>query len=113
VLDVDAPPQCNLAQASPASLWPPNHTWVAVNLGGVTDPENDQVTITITDVTQDEPVNGLDDSNTSPDAVLQSGGTVLLRAERAGNGNGRVYRINFTPDDGHGGSCTGAGTGCA
>ena len=26
-------------------------------------------------------------------------GTVLLRAERAGNGNGRVYHIHFTASD--------------
>lgn len=30
-----------------------------------------------------------------------------MRAERAGKGNGRVYHIRFTADDGHGGGCTG------
>jgi hypothetical protein len=30
-----------------------------------------------------------------------------VRAERAGNGNGRVYVIMFTASDGHGGSCQG------
>ena len=72
----------------------------------MTDPNNDQVSITITAVTQDEPVNGLGDGDTSPDAVLQ-GDKVLLRVERAGNGNGRVYKVNFTANDGQGGVCAG------
>ena len=111
VLDVDAPPACGFAQAAPAVLWPPNHGLVAVALGGVSDPDNDQTTLTVTGVTQDEPVQGLGDGDTSPDAVLQRD-KVLLRAERSGTGNGRVYRVSFMADDGHGGSCTGAVTVC-
>jgi hypothetical protein len=47
----------------------------------------------------------LGDGDTSPDAVID-GPAVWLRAERAGNGNGRIYRVNFTADDGQGGVCT-------
>ena len=43
----------------------------------------------------------------SPRSVIQSS-PVLVRAERAGGGNGRVYRIGFTADDGHGGTCSGS-----
>ena len=43
-----------------------------------------------TPVTQDEPVNGLGDGDTGPDAVTLSDG-ILLRAERSGTGDGRVY----------------------
>jgi hypothetical protein len=57
--------------------------------------------------TSNEPENGLGDGDTSPDAVIQ-GHTVLLRAERAGTGNGRVYQVHFTADDGRGGTCTGS-----
>lgn len=32
---------------------------------------------------------------------------MLLRVERGGSGNGRVYRVNFSATDGQGGSCTG------
>jgi hypothetical protein len=106
VLNVNDPPACGLAQANPSSLWPPNHKMISVGIVGVADPNNDQVAITIIGVTQDEPVNGLGDGDTSPDAVIQ-GDKVMLRAERSGKGNGRVYRINFTADDGQGGSCTG------
>ena len=102
-----APPNCNLAQASPSSLWPPDHKLVPVRITGVTDPTHHTVTITATGVTQDEPTSGLGDGDASPDAVLQ-GSKALLRAERDGNGDGRVYKVSFSADDGHGGTCTGS-----
>lgn len=106
VLNVNDPPVCSLGQPTPASLWPPTHTLASVGIVGVADPDNDQITITVTGVTQDEPVNGLGDGDTSPDAVLQ-GSTALLRAERSGTGNGRVYQLTFTAGDNQGGSCIG------
>jgi len=112
VQNINDPPACALAQASPGLLWPPDHKMVPVKIVGVTDPNKDSVNITVLDVTQDEPVTGLGDGDTSPDAIIQAGGTVLLRAERAGNGNGRVYRITFQADDGQGGKCTGTVTVC-
>ncbi|HEV8713609.1 MAG TPA: choice-of-anchor tandem repeat NxxGxxAF-containing protein [Candidatus Binatia bacterium] len=111
VLDTNDPPACGLAQASPDLLWPPNHKLMTIGIMGVTDSNNDTISITVTRVTQDEPVNGLGDGDTSPDAVLQGNG-VLLRTERAGNGNGRVYRVSFAADDGQSGSCTGSVTIC-
>lgn len=100
-------PACGLAQASPGTLWPPNHKLISVGIVGVTDPDKNAVTITISGVTQDEPTSGLRNGDTSPDAILQ-GETVLLRAERASGGNGRVYRVSFTADDGNAGICTGS-----
>ena len=73
---------------------------------GVTDPDGNAVTITVTGVTQDEPVNAKGDGNTSPDAAIQAG-SASVRAERSGNGNGRVYHISFRADDGQGGVCSG------
>lgn len=107
VLNVNDPPSCDHAQVVPGALWPPNHKLVPVTLTGVSDPDNDKVTLTITGITQDEPIDGLGDGDTSPDAIIQ-GGKALLRAERSGTGNGRVYRINFSADDGQGGVCDGA-----
>jgi hypothetical protein len=111
VQDVNDPPNSSHARANPDRLWPPNHKMVPVEIAGVTDPENNNVVITITKVTQDEPANGLGDGDTSPDAVIQ-GDKVLLRAERAGTGNGRVYQITFRADDGDGGTCTGSVSVC-
>jgi hypothetical protein len=106
ITDENSAPECGLAQPSVALLWPPNHRLVPVTITGVTDPDSDSVTIRILSVTQDEPTSGLGDGDTAIDAVIQEG-TVLLRAERAGGGNGRVYVITFEADDGYGGVCTG------
>jgi len=99
------PPSCSSAQANPAALWSPNHQFVPIAITGVTDPSGHAVTITVTGVTQDEPVNAKGDGNTSPDAVIQSG-AASVRAERSGNG--RVYQLSFKADNGQGGVCTGA-----
>jgi hypothetical protein len=58
-------------QAKPAVLSPGDHKMVSVAIVGVTDPDNDWVTLTVAGVTQDEPVNSVEDGDTSPDAVLQ------------------------------------------
>jgi hypothetical protein len=101
------PPTCNAAQANPAALWSPNHQFVPIAITGVTDPSGLAVKITVTGVTQDEPVNAKGDGNTSPDAVIQAG-AALVRAERSGNGNGRVYQLSFKAENSQGGVCTGA-----
>ncbi len=107
ILDVDAPPACEKATAVPSVLWPPNHKLMPVSIVGVDDPDNDQVKINVTGVTQDEPVNGLGDGDTSPDAAKIEGNKLFLRAERSGINNGRTYHVSFSAEDGFGQSCTG------
>jgi Immunoglobulin I-set domain len=98
VQNANDPPLASAARPSQALLWPPNHGMVAISILGVTDPNNN-ATITITGVWQDEATNGLGDGDTPVDAIINPDGTVLVRAERAGNGNGRVYHIHFTAAD--------------
>lgn len=74
---------------------------------GVTDPNGDVVTITITGITQDEPVDGKADGHTAPDGMGVGTPTAAVRAERSGRGDGRVYAISFSADDGRGGTCQG------
>ena len=121
VRNINDPPSCDLARAvcpdskikgnGSCMLWPPNHKLVEVNIDGVTDPDvEDIVTLQITGVTQDEPVNGVGDGDTGPDAVIidhSHKDSVLIRAERSGNNNGRVYVVNFTASDGTA-SCNGS-----
>lgn len=105
---VNTPPDCTGAGASIAELKQNNHKFNAIRITGVTDADGDAVTTTITSVQQDEVVNGAADGNTTPDARRTSrSDTVEVRAERAGNGDGRVYVIAFTGDDGRGGTCSG------
>ncbi len=111
VQNLNDPPLCGAAQPTLTTLWPPDHKLVSVGITGVVDPNDDQVTITVTSVTQDEALNGLGDGDTSPDAVVQ-GDEVLLRSERSGSGNGRVYRVSFAATDSAAGSCAGSITVC-
>lgn len=99
---------CSDAVASPGLLWPPNHQLVPISVIDVIDPNNGTVTITITGVSQDEPVNGLGDGDTSPDATGVGTANAAVRSERAGNGDGRVYHITFSATSTSGSeSCTG------
>jgi len=74
----------------------------------VTDPDCDTVTIRIDKIMQDEPVNGTGDGNTCADATGIGTAMAQLRAERSGNGNGRVYTIYFTAMDSKGASSQGS-----
>lgn len=113
------PPVCSAARPSIASLWPANHQMVAVRILGVTDPDGQAVTITITSIFQDEATNGKGDGNTAIDGAGVGTNIAYVRAERAGDGdddrdddrgrsrnNGRVYHIRFTASDGSA-SCSG------
>lgn len=110
VLRVNNPPVCSTTTPSIGSLWPPDHRMVDVNINGVTDPDGNAISVTITSIFQDEPTNGLGDGDTSPDGAGIGTNTAQVRAERAGGGDGRVYLISFTAADGQGGSCAGAVT---
>ena len=103
-------PVCGSVTGGP-NLWPPNHKLKLITLTGATDADGNPVVLTVTDVTQDEPFNGLGYGDTSPDAVLgPAGNQVRLRAERSGLGDGRVYHVSFTGSDGTGGTCAGVAT---
>lgn len=107
---VNRPPDCSNAQPSIKTLWPPNHKFVVVNILRVTDPDSDPVSITIDSIWQDEQVDTFGDGSFAPDGQGVGTDTAEVRAERTGtkkvSGNGRVYHIFFTADDGMGGSCS-------
>jgi uncharacterized repeat protein (TIGR01451 family) len=106
-LTVNHNPICTALTAGP-SLWPPNHKLHVVTVSGATDPDGNPLTTTITGVTQDEPLNGLGDGDTSPDAFPgPASNQALIRAERSGLGDGRVYVLHVSVSDGLGGECTG------
>lgn len=106
-------PDCSNAAPShdnlvpPVVLWPPNHTMKSIAIQGVTDPDNDSITVSITAIRQDEPTSGLGSGDQSPDGSGIGTSTASVRVEREGTNDGRVYHIFFSAADGHGGSCNG------
>jgi hypothetical protein len=104
------PPDCSGAYPSVGELWPPKHQFQAVDILGVTDPDGNPVTITVTGITQDEPLITIGGGTFCPDGQIIDG-RARLRVERTGTpwlpGNGRVYVIAFTADDEQGGTCQG------
>jgi hypothetical protein len=99
---------------SPTTLWPPNHTMHVVSRGiSATDVCDPSPTVLVT-VTSDEPENGLGDGDTAPDWSVQQTGAgvfdVLVRAERSGRENGRVYTIGAVATDHSGNGATAGGT---
>ncbi|MGD2061900.1 MAG: hypothetical protein PVF87_13595, partial [Acidimicrobiia bacterium] len=94
-------PVCDAATPNVDTLWPPNRKFASVGILGVTDPDGDIAVITIVSIFQDEPTGG------EADGVGVGSSNAQLRAEFAGTGNGRVYHVGFTADDGAGGSCSG------
>ena len=102
---VNRPPDVTDAHPSIDCLWPPNHKFVDITIEGITDPDGDEVTITITNITSDEPtatIEGAGGDKHAPDADPECIGTSIarVRAERSGNEDGRVYEITFVASDG-------------
>src|SRR5262249_50599060 len=96
--------------SQPITLWPPNHKYVTINLTdlvvSVTDNCDHTVgvgSVNISMVTSDEPDSGTGQGNTTNDIVIAADcKSVQLRAERSGNGNGRVYTITLKVADASG-----------
>ena len=98
-------PVCAAAVADPGSLWPPNHKFVPIAIGGVTTADRGTSAITVTSVFQDEPTNGLGDGDTAIDAMIVNG-AAQVRAERDGGGDGRVYTLHVAVSDDAGNTTT-------
>ena len=103
VRPANLPPDISTAAPSIDCLWPPDHTFVNLAITGVTDPDGDPVTITVDAITSDEPTatdEGSGGKSHAPDAEGVGTPAPRVRAERSGDGNGRVYGIAFTASDG-------------
>jgi hypothetical protein len=89
------------------ALWPPNHKLVPITAEvTVTDICDPNPTYVLTEVTSDEPDNGLGDGDTEGDIVIHDDNNVELRAERAGGGDGRKYQFVYTAMDASGNTAT-------
>lgn len=105
----DTPPQITGVAVSSALLWSANHKMMNVTVNYTATDNCGPVTCTLS-VTSNEPVNGADDGDTSPDWEIVDAHHVRLRAERSGSGSGRVYTITITCTDGSGHTSSGTAT---
>ena len=99
-------PVIKSVKATPNSLWPPNHKMKNVNVKVVAEDACGDVTGEITSVTSNEDENSTGDGNTGPDWNIVDEDTVQLRAERSGNGDGRIYTITVEATDESGNTAT-------
>ena len=105
VLDA-TPPRINIVLDRDV-LWPPNHKFVTVcSKVTVSDNGSAEPVFWLVSITSNEDANGRGSGHTSDDVRGASIGTpdlcFDLRAERAGNGDGRVYEIVYAASDGSG-----------
>ena len=109
------PPSLTLT-LSPTTLWPLNHRMVPVQaswrVSDICDPTAGVVLASATSSEADD-ASGSGDGNTPEDIQDASIGTpdarVLLRAERSGHGQGRVYTLTYATMDGSGNSASALG----
>lgn len=86
------------------SLWPADQQLYDVGLGFAASDNCDPTPTVLVSVTSDEAASSAPPGRgprvaARPDAVLDEDGTLWLRAERLGSGDGRVYRIGVTARD--------------
>ena len=100
VLDTVAPEI--FCGVSSSKLWPPNHGLVDVGFTIMAaDVCDDDLDIQVSVSSDEDPSEAVGDGGPvhCPDAVVQEDNSVLLRAERSGAGDGRVYVITATATD--------------
>ena len=105
VVDTQAPEITTVVR--PVMVWPPNHKYVTFEVSDLVRAASDNCDTTvdvdsviIPRVTSDEPENSSGDGNTSDDILIAPDcKSVQLRAERMGDGNGRVYTLTFIATD--------------
>ena len=110
-----SPPRLTLS-LSPTVLWPPNHRMVPVQVAWqVTDACDPMASAVLAAATSSEPDDalGTGDGNTTGDIQDASIGTpdisVQLRAERSGDGPGRVYTLTYAAQDASGNTSSAMG----
>jgi len=103
----DSEPPVMVLSPSEAELWPPNHKaheFVAADfvesVSDTCDTELGPEDVIFVSGTSDEADNGNGDGNTTGDLMFDAGcGSAMVRSERAGPGDGRVYELTVSVQD--------------
>jgi hypothetical protein len=90
---------CNI---STTTLWPANHDLINVGLSASATDNCPGTVISVAVFGDEDDLEDTGDGNFSPDAKDIAPGTLRLRSERKGNGDGRVYLIIVTATDASG-----------
>jgi hypothetical protein len=101
---VDTTPPEISVEMTPDVMWPPNHKFwtitAEIEVEDVCDPDPQ---VELVSISSNEQANGNGDGNTSNDIRDADFGTddreFMLRAERAGGGDGRIYTITYRATD--------------
>jgi len=100
-LDDVRPPMVEVSD-EPVEIWPPNHKYVSLTpdmfLTMAEDACGNPIDLDSVEVVQvrsDEPEDHKGDGRTIEDIVIDCDGGLMVRAERMGGGNGRVYAITY------------------
>jgi hypothetical protein len=105
------PPKIVSLSVTPSVIDSKNHKMVgAVVTANVTDDIDPNPSVRIVSITSNEPVNGTGDGDTAPDWEITGAMTANVRAERSGNGKGRIYTITVEARDASGNTATGTVT---
>jgi hypothetical protein len=97
-INIDKTPPNVSCSASPNILWPPNHKLVPINVSvNVSDSLSGPAGFVLTSLTSNEP----DDPQSAIQGFFIGATSIngLLRAERLGSGNGRIYTFIYTGMD--------------
>jgi hypothetical protein len=97
------PPTITGRSVDRPKLWPPDHRMVNVTVNYRANDNCGSVASTLS-VTSNEPVSGTGDDDRAPDWQVIDSHHLALRAERAGNGHGRIYTITIHSTDSAGNS---------
>ena len=96
----DMEPPILIVKANPDNITPPNHKLIEITVDvQVSDNFDPDPVVNLEMITSNEGENAIGDGNTSPDIIISTDGQILLRAERSGLGNGRIYTLTYSARD--------------